>query len=270
MTLRRLLPIALVLLVQVAPLLWLANTAIRPERGILIADSLRLDEPVTLDNFKGLSTTSFYSWLVTSLTLATFASATATVTGHLFAFGCLISRKPLWRSVRSLALAAYLIPAMFLVFPVQLLYQMSGIRIAAIALVIVHQLFLFPVSVWLASSYLDRIPVGYVSLGIIDNLTPAEYWSLLYWPFAREALKVTFAVTFVLSYQEYIYSFVLTSSSSFITIPVGMASLQAGDVYQWALIGAGGVVTTIVSAVIVATLSRTLEKGIERSVTANG
>jgi ABC-type glycerol-3-phosphate transport system permease component len=70
----------------------------------------------------------------------------------------------------------------------------------------------------------------------------------------------------VLAFHEYIFAFVTLRDSAWQTVPVGLASMQAGDVYQWPLISAAAVVVSIMCCTFLVAFGRTLSRAVEEIV----
>jgi multiple sugar transport system permease protein len=245
------------ILVQELPLLWMLSTALRPETGFLLPTSTWRE--ITLSNFGRLITsTNFLRWCLNSVMVSVVSAGTAAVLGNLFALSLRFVQMRVYRHVRNLVLAAYVVPSMFLVLPIQ--WGLASFpRLASLFfLPLIYQVFLLPVCVWIGSSYVDRIPLGVIAMARLEHL---DMWSairLVYIPYAGRALWVSFALSLVLSMQEYVYGFLLLSDQHWHTLPVGIAALQAGDIYQWSLIAAAGVVCSLIAIMILISCNRLL------------
>lgn len=241
-----------VLVIQNIPIIWLFNTAIRPEHGFLVLNDFRFSEGVTLDNFyRLLIGTNFMRWFGNSLIIATASALLAAILGNIFCLGIRFSPNKGPQRLRDIIFLAYILPAMFLILPVQwMLSQLSTDILSILFLPLIYQLFLFPVSTWIASGYIDRIPEGAVQMARLDDLTMSDRVRLVHVPYASAGFWIAFAITFVIALQEFVYAFILVIPSRAQTLTVGIAEMQAGDIYQWAIIAAAGVAVVILMLVM--------------------
>ena len=258
--------LAIILIVQNAPIFWLFNTAIRPEQGFLVLSDFRFSEGVTLENFhRLLTTTDFLRWLANSFLIATASALIATVFANIFCLGVRFSTNPNFRRLRDGVFLAYLLPALFLVLPIQWLLVKSSLDPFSIFLLpLIYQVFLFPISTWIVSGYIDRIPEGAIQMAHLDALPLLDRVRLVQIPYAGMGFWISFAITFVIAFQEFIYAFILLIHPQFQTLPVGITGMQAGDIYQWGTIAAAGVSVVIVVLLMLAFLHAAVKNAIAR------
>ena len=62
---------------------------------------------------------------------------------------------------------------------------------------------------------------------------------------------MTFVFAFLLAWGEYIYALTLISTPRWKTVPVGIALLQGGDIYNWGMIMAGATIASLPALAIV-------------------
>jgi|GEM_PF-3910444 len=232
------------LILQCAPLFWTFRTSFRSESGLFI-DAPERSSSLSLSNFIVLFTkTDYLRWLGNSFTLAISSALLATICAVLITFFLIFSQGS-WQRLRDLVMISYLLPAMFVVFPLQNLLTGTSERIRFWSLVLVYQMFLLPIAVWVTAAYASRIPRGNIVLAQLDSLDSSQRFRLVYLPYARGGFSVTFVISFLIGMQEYLYNFVLTHDEGSKTVTTALASLQAGDVYKWAQISAAGSATIL-------------------------
>jgi ABC-type glycerol-3-phosphate transport system permease component len=242
--------IAILLFIQNFPLLWLFITSITSETGLFTLNN-RVLSALTLSNFSHLfSKYNFLLWLRNSLLLSIFAATIATIFGWFFSLSVQLFVPSFFQRLKALLLVAYLIPNMFLVLALQqLLDRISGLGLL-VTLGFCYQFFLLPVSVWISSSYVSRIPKSLIALSCMDELRLLERIRLIAKPFVVKGISAVFSLCFVLAFQEYLYALVFLKEENLLTIPLGLTSLQAGDVYEWGVIAAGSISTSLLIIVI--------------------
>lgn len=237
--------IVMFLFIQNFPLLWLFITSITVETGLFTLNSHSLTD-LTLSNFSRLfSDYNFLLWLRNSFFVSIFAATIATIFGWFFSLSIQLFVPSFFQRLRALVLVAYLIPSMFLVLALQqVLDRISGLG-SLVILGFCYQFFLLPVSVWISSSYVSRIPKSLIALSCLDRLGLLDRIKLIVKPFVVKGIAAVFSLCFVMAFQEYLYALVFLKEENLLTLPLGLTSLQAGDVYEWGVIAAGSVSATI-------------------------
>ena len=252
---------------QELPLLWMLIIAVRPDGDFLAFNGHFGAQAITGDHFRELLLlTPFLQWCTNTIIVSSASALLASTSGCLFAFALRFARRPHYKQLKNLVLVAYLLPSSFLVLPILWLISSLSPSAPLFLLPLVYQLFLFPICVWIASSYVDRIPSGIIAMARLENLGMSAALRLVFRPFANQALWAGFAVAFVFAMQEYVYAFFLTSTAGWSTLPVGIASLQAGDVYQWSLIASAGVGCTILVLILLLIGRRLLRGGLNEAI----
>jgi ABC-type glycerol-3-phosphate transport system permease component len=255
--------LVIILIVQSTPIVWLFNTAIRPEHGFL---DFQFSEGITFDNFHSLlTTTGFLRWLTNSFVIATASAFIASALANIFCLGIRFETNPNFRRLRDGVFLAYLFPAMFLVLPIQWIMVRSSIDLFSIlVLPIIYQVFLFPIAIWIVSAYVDRIPDGAVQMARLDDIALFDRIRLLQIPYARPGFWISFAIAFVMALQEFVYAFILLTRPQSQTLTVGIAGMQAGDIYQWAVIAAAGVAVVLLVILMLFCLRVAVKSAITR------
>jgi multiple sugar transport system permease protein len=261
----KLLVLIIVLIVQEIPLLWLFITAVRPEGNFLLdLSNIRLTS-FTLASFHSLLfNTPFCRWLINSVVLSICASVIATTLACAVAFHTRIDTSGVLSRLRPLILAAYFLPAMFMVFGAQIAISYLSSILRFISLILLYQIFLFPFSLWVMSGYIERIPRGIISLSLIDNLNFRQRLRFVALPFLLPGLFACFVVCVVLAIQDYLYAMVFLNSPQVQSLTVGVITLEAGDVYSWTLIAAAGTCIALISSIALVSLRGALERVVDR------
>jgi multiple sugar transport system permease protein len=241
---KRLLETFLLLLlvaVQSIPLLWMLVTSTQRDSTFVRFNGSRVGA-ITASHFTTLfQATTFPQWCVNTLLIAAASAALAAISGNLFSFALRFRSGQFYRNVRNLAFLAYLIPSMFLILPLEWVVPRITTEYIPLLMPFIYQIFLFPLCVWIAAGFVDRIPTGVIRTAQLDELPFSNRLRWVYIPYAARGFWVAFVLCFVIASQEYIYAFTFLTRPGWQTLPIGIANMQAGDVYQWALISAAGV-----------------------------
>jgi multiple sugar transport system permease protein len=234
------------LILQSFPLLWLLIASIKVETGLFTWDSFNVVKEFTLSNFVLLFTKhNFFLWLRNSFLISTLAATIATTAGWIFSLSIQLFVPSFFQKLRALVLVAYLIPSMFLIMSLQQVLDRFYGWVILLLLSLCYQFFLLPVAVWVSGSYASQIPNSLIALSCLDELGLVERIKLMVLPFVGKGIVAVFSLCFVMAFQEYLYALIFLKGEEWLTIPVGLTSLQAGDVFDWGIIAAASILVTI-------------------------
>lgn len=244
------------------PLFWMSATAVRPSSEILSWPPVLLPQNVTLDHFVELfRATNFSIYVGNSLAIAVMVVVLvnlASVGG-----GYALSRSAA-NSVRIAAmgsLVGYMIAPIMIIVPFYLAMKGLGLANSRWALVLAHTSFCLPFALWLMKSYVDDVPLELEKAARVDGAGRLATLLLVVVPQIRAGIGAVSILTFILSWNDYIFARILVSDDAAKTIPVGLEDLSTATVVDWGLLMAAGVIVTLPVLVGFAAVQRTLIRG---------
>jgi multiple sugar transport system permease protein len=128
---------------------------------------------------------------------------------------------------------AYLAPGTMLFIPLFVMMNALGLRDNLVGLVLAHMTFSVPFAAWLLMGYFRSIPVELEEAAMVDGASRLTALLRIVLPLSGPALVVVAVFAFTLSWNEFLYAFVLIQSPSKMTAPVGLFSYLNGDTTYW-------------------------------------
>lgn len=238
--------LSLVLLVALFPVYFMTITSLHPPTlGVGTRPTL-FSTDLSLQAFRELlDENPFLTWMRNTMLVALVTTTLAVLVSALAAYSLARLRYP-GRSVLSQALfAVYLVPSALLFVPIFVLLSDLGLLNTLPALIGVHLTFAIPFCVWMLRAYFLGIPRELEDAALVDGATRLQCLAQVVLPLARPGLAAAAVYTFTLSWNEYLYAFVLLNSSELFTLAPGMTKLVLGDVFLWGQIMAGGVLMSL-------------------------
>ena len=113
------------------------------------------------------------------------------------------------------------------------------------SLLIVYLTFTVPYSCYMLISYFQAIPKSLEEAALIDGCTHIQTLIRIILPIAAPGIAVVATFAFTLSWNEYLYALVLTTSPSHQTVTIGISTFQFSDHYIWGLIMSSSVISSI-------------------------
>ncbi|MGE0224245.1 MAG: carbohydrate ABC transporter permease [Acetobacteraceae bacterium] len=207
-----------------------------------------------LGNFWSQMGTSFYIGVtVAFLTLAI---------GTLTAFT--ISRMRLRNSwmLTNAALLTYTIPMSFLAIPFYSIMGKYGLLDNPISVIAVEVTFATPYAIFIFKQYGASIPHELDEAARIDGATPPQIFFRIYLPLMAPALVAIGTYALLLSWNEYLYAFLLLSSDEHITVPVGLGKFLNSDEAPWNYLMAAAIIYALPPMIIYYTVRRKMSSGL--------
>lgn len=194
--------------------------------------------------------------MILVLTVATLAS---------FAIGRL--KMPGGHLVSNLALLTYLIPMAFLAIPFYRVMSQYGILNTRTALVLAMSTFAIPYAIWVLRQYSENVPFELDEAAKVDGATPLQILWMVYVPLLRPALIAIGTYALLLSWNEYLYAFLLLSTEDQHTIPLTMGYFLVTDDSPWPLLMATAIIYALPPAALYYAVRKHMVSGLTAGAT---
>jgi ABC-type glycerol-3-phosphate transport system permease component len=247
-------PLLALLVLFVAPIIWMVVLAVQPDRDII---SPGWHFGFTWANVKAILDPGqpFVAQLGNSLLIVVGTVALCLVIGSVT--GYVLSRLPIPRILTFLllALSAFLplIPPMTLVPGLYVTLNTFGLLGTTAGLILVNTLFNLPFSALLLKVYFDGVPATVREAGLVDGASELRVFLRVMLPLVRPGMAAVGVFTGIMAWNEFLMGLTMTSGGTTSPLTVGIASLVQPYEVVWgemAAIGSLAAVPIIVIAVI--------------------
>jgi multiple sugar transport system permease protein len=263
-------------LVILAPILWMALSSIQTERDLLTIPPQWIPERPTLDNyryvFRGIIPSSFAErgavrslvsqevrQIPPGLKNSTIVAISVTIINLLFggiaAYTFTRLRFRGRQASYSFVLASRLLPPVAVAIPVYIVVQKLGLLNRYPALILVHAAFTLPFTIWYFSSYIKNVPYEYEEAALTEGCSWLQVFLRIVVPLAAPGLVAVAAFSFMFSYNEFLFSLLLTQTIRVRTMPVVVALISVNPDVAYSLLSVG-IVVSIIPPVLLAILMR--------------
>lgn len=199
---------------------------------------------------------SFFIGLMTMLLTVLIGSLAS------FALGRLRLSKS-WLLVNA-PLLTYAVPASFLVIPFMRLLTSYGLSNSLWAIVAVNVTFATPYAILILRQYATLIPIELDEAARVDGASPVRVYRRVYLPLMAPALAAVGTFALLLAWNEYVYQYVLLSSTRNMTVAVAIAQFFNTDEAPWNYMMAMGIIYSLPPIVIFYALRRYMATGLTR------
>jgi len=243
------------------PLAWSLDTALKPESETTIIPLTWISSHFTLQAFAStLSSSELPRWYFNSILTSVVVSLATVMLASMAAYA--FSRIPFrGRGVLFwIILAGIMIPGQVLIVPLFALMQSFGLVDTYLGIILPQ--IASPFAVFIFKQFFDGIPRDYEEAALMDGAHRLRvYWQILM-PLARPAIATVAILTFVASWNNFIWPFIVITDTKMMTIPVGLATVQTSYGIRYAQIMASALLGGLPAVLIFLFFQRQIVEGL--------
>jgi multiple sugar transport system permease protein len=247
------------------PLLWAVDTALKPESQTATVPIKWIPEGglsgFTFESFwQVLTAGGLLRWYWNSALTSSIITAAVLLLTSLAAFG--LSRVPFrGRTVVFwVIIAGLMVPPQILIIP--LFMEMDALGFVDTYQGIILPQIASPLGVFIFKQFFDGIPPDLEEAAIVDGASRLRVYWQIWMPLARPAIAAVGIFTFVLSWNNFIWPFVIVTNTDMMTIPVGLATVQSSYGLRYADIMASAVLGGLPLLIVFLFFQRQIVQGI--------
>ena len=270
--------VLLILLIMLAPILWITATAFKPRNLSTTIPPTVLFEPEisgfvklmtkrsqlrdapsqevydaapwweqtvfdggekVVRSGKGVVQPSGYpSRFLNSLIVAITSTVLAVSMGTITAYGFSRFRVPGEDDWLFFILSTRMLPPVVVAIPMFLMYRAVGLNDTHLGLIILYTAFNLSFSVWLMKGFIDEIPKEYEDAALVDGYTRMQAFFKIVLPEAATGIAATAVFCFITAWNEYAFALIMTNRNAQ-TAPPFIPSQIGSGLPDWTVIAAG-------------------------------
>jgi ABC-type glycerol-3-phosphate transport system permease component len=244
------------------PLYWTVKSSLVPEAQLFEAPSFLPRQP-TLDHYRSLfHERRFWVPIRNSLIVAGATTAIAVTVGALCAYALARMRFRGKSVLLAFILAVSMFPQISIVSPLYLLLRELRLIDTYPGLVLPYLTFATPLAVWLLVGYFRQLPQNLEEAAYVDGAGRLRtFWEIIV-PLSLPGIATTAILTFLYSWNEFIFALSFTVGPERQTVPVAIALFRGRYQVPWGEILAGVVVATLPVAILVFLFQRRIMRGL--------
>ena len=206
------------------PLVWMISSSFKPLNEIYAFPPTLIPQTFTTKNYdRLLSDWPFWSWYGNSLVIAILATLTVLFFTSLAGFGFAKYRFKGSGALFIILLASTMIPFQLILVPLYIVMSKLSWSNSYMSLIIP---FMAPaLGIFLMRQFMMSIPSELIEAARIDGASEfAIYWRVML-PLARPALAAQAVLTFLGSWNSFLWPLSVLHNRDFMTLPVGMSTM---------------------------------------------
>lgn len=248
------------------PNLWMLSCSLKPDNEIFSLVPRWIPKEFTFEHYKWalgesgphigtLMFNSFFTSAVTAIMTMLFAATGGYALGRFEFTG---------KNVISFAL---LLSQMFqgplIMIPWYKMATKLGILDTKLVLILVYGTATIPIGVWLMMGFFKALPKELEEAAEVDGCSKWTTFTKIIFPLVKPGLVSVCMYSFIMSWNDYQYALILSTSTKSKTIQLGIAELtDALGKQNWGGILASGIITTIPVIILFAVIQKQLIEGL--------
>jgi multiple sugar transport system permease protein len=219
--------VLLLALIWLVPLLWALVTSLRPEGEITTHPTSWWTAHWTLDGYRELIHSSdILVWYMNSFITAAVSALFTVVTCSMAGFALARTRFTGRRVVLGLLLAGLVIPPQVLILP--MFQEFTALHLTNTYWALILPTIPNVVAVFVFMTFFSGIPTELHDAARADGASWMRIYTSIYMPLSRPAISAIAILTFVWTWNSFLWPLLVLSSTKTMTIPVGLASVASG------------------------------------------
>ncbi len=248
-------------LIWLVPFVWALITSLRPDNEITSHPTRPWSNNWNLDAYTStLSNHPIGWWYLNSFVISTLSVLFTVVVCSMAAFALVHLR---WRGkgvILGLILAGLMLPTEAIVLPQFMEFRALGLLGTYWALIL--PVVAAPVAVFVFHSFMKGIPEALIEAARLDG---ASWWRIYYqvcMPLCRPAISAVAILTFISTWNQFLWPLLVLTQTKSQTIPVGLGSLIGGAAIQYAETMASAVLGILPLLAVFLLLQRQIVQGV--------
>jgi ABC-type glycerol-3-phosphate transport system permease component len=254
--------LALLVAASAFPFYWAIVASFTPEARLFQEPSL-LPRQLVLDHYRALFTErNFWLPIRNSLIVAGATTAFCVALGALCAYALARLQFRGKSAILGCVLAVGMFPQISVVSPLYLLLRELHLINTYPGLVLPYLTFAMPLTVWLLVGFFRQLPGELEEAAMVDGAGRLRaFWEVIV-PLAVPGIATTAILTFVYSWNEFLFALSFTLGPERQTVPVAIALFRGQYQVPWGQILAAAVVATAPVTVLVLAFQRRIVQGL--------
>lgn len=234
-----LLLLAVLLVTQLYPLLWLFAYSLKTNEEILSGSFFSLPSAAQWRNFAdAIEAGNYFRYLGNSLLVTSLTMAGVILLSSLAAFAITRFRWKGGQLVMLVFLVGMMIPMQATLLPLMIMFKHAGILNTHLSLILPYIAFQMPISVFILSGFMRTIPHEIEESAVVDGAGVFRIFRSIILPISVPPLMTVCILTFINIWNEYILAATFVSAERLKTLPFGVYSFVSQYSANYGAIGA--------------------------------
>lgn len=231
-------------LVVLLPLGWMVLSSFKVNQQFL-SDPFGLPATINLNNYVNAWNLGIGQYLGNSVIVTLVSVVATTLISAWAAFGLTKLTMPFSRSVLFLIVGGLMLAPTVALIPLLRILQSLGIYDTLLGLIVLYTAFRIPFITFLIRSYMIDLPREVDEAARLDGCSRAQQFWRLALPMSTPIIVSSIILQILFAWNEYLFAFIFVSSTSTMTLPVGLANLSSRLSTDYPMVFAGMTISAL-------------------------
>ncbi|WP_130858854.1 carbohydrate ABC transporter permease [Gracilibacillus phocaeensis] len=255
------LALMVVVFINIVPYIWTIITSLKQQNEIF---NVKIwPESFFLENYRQvLFESDFLRNVWNSFVVSSVTAIICIIIGVPAAYSFARLQFRLKNTLFMLILFMTIFPGIFIISPLFSFLRSIGAIDTYFALILPYIAYFTPLVVWILTGFFRTIPNAIEEVAIIDGCSiPKLIWKIVL-PLSIPGIITVGIISFTLSWNEFLFALIFTSSGSARTVPVAISQFQGVHSLNWGQMTAAAIVATIPIVLISILLQKHIISGL--------
>ena len=244
--------------VVLAPVAWMFLSSVMLPVDLTAKPLSLIPKTVTFERymqiFRSSSTSEpayvFRVALKNSFIIAVAVTVLSLVIGTLSAYAFAHVRFRGKNALMLMILFTYMVPPAALIIPLYRIYSKLGLLDKRWPLVILYLSFIIPFIIWVMQDFFGSISKSFEEAAQVDGATRLQTLIYIFLPIARPGAIATGILAFLMSWDEFFYALIFTSSLASKTMPIAIEEFNGKFTIDYGMISVAGILGSLIPVLI--------------------
>jgi multiple sugar transport system permease protein len=259
--------LAVLLLLYLFPLIWLALTTFKSRPQIFSIPPLFVFKPI-FTNFRDIfyvsrtgGDTHFTFYFQMSILISSLSTLFAVTFGTMAAYSLSRFKVVGKNDLMFVILSTRMLPAVATLVPLYLMYIKLGLRDTIPGMILLYTMFNLGFTVWMMKSFIDEIPKEYEEAALVDGYTRLEAFMKIILPQAATGIATSAVFSLIFTWNEFVYSSIMTDRYAR-TVPPAASIYMGFEGFEWGRIAATAVLFVVPVLIFTFVVRKSLLRGL--------
>lgn len=250
-----------ILSINIMPYLWTIISSLKSQAEIF--NQKIFPSKLFFDNYiQVIFQSSFLTNIWNSLVVSSLTAIICIVIGVPAAYSFARLKFRFRNILFMLVLFITVFPGIFIISPLFNFLRSIGAIDTYTALVLPYVSYFTPLVVWILTGFFQTIHPSIEEVAIMDGCGWFKMIMKIFLPLSRPSIITVGIIAFTLSWNEFLFALIFTSSDSAKTIPVAMSKFQGVHALDWGQTTAAAIIATIPIVLISVVLQKYIISGL--------
>lgn len=255
----------------VAPYIWLVISSVSTEAELLRVPLKWFPETPNFRGYKEIifggkfatrTALDFKKAVLNSFIVALSVTILCMVSGSISAYSFSRFRYKTLNFAFLSILAAQMLPPIVIAIPMYMIFLRIGILDNYITLIIVYSSFALPLATWFMKGFFDTIPEDIEEAAMVDGCSRIRSLVQIVLPLSSPGIASTSIFVFIISWNEFFFAFLYTSTLTSKTLPVLVGEFASKIGVDYVMMSTAGVLASLPPIILALLFQKYIIKGL--------